>query len=123
MKKFIPLFFVLFIISCSFEPKPYVPDFTSEEGKKDFVRWAFIMSQNFVKENLKSPSTAKFPFQEYSWSDPDTKNNSVMIKSFVDSQNGFGAEIRTTYFVTVKFKGGLAEDINNWILQDLKFKN
>lgn len=60
-----------------------------------------------VKRNLKSPSTAKF--EKYYSNDvkfvkakaDDVKNGgfNVTILACVDSQNGFGAEIRTTFAV------------------------
>lgn len=60
-----------------------------------------------VKRNLKSPSTAKF--EKYYSNDvkfvkgkaDDVKNGgfNVTIFAYVDSQNGFGAEIRTTFAI------------------------
>ncbi len=54
-----------------------------------------------VKESLVSPSTAKFP-----WSGPSehvTRNGQVYtVKSYVDSQNAFGAMIRTHFTAKVK---------------------
>ena len=60
-----------------------------------------------VKKNLKSPSTAKFEkyysnnvqFIKAKAEDVETGGFNVSILAYVDSQNGFGAEIRTTFVV------------------------
>jgi len=60
-----------------------------------------------VKRNLKSPSTAKFEkyysndvkFIKATAEDVKTGGFNVTIFAYVDSQNGFGAEIRTTFAV------------------------
>tara|TARA_R110001592_G_scaffold172887_1_gene411434 strand:+ start:562 stop:912 length:351 start_codon:yes stop_codon:yes gene_type:complete len=64
---------------------------------------AFVMSQNVVEKALKSPSTASFP------SISDSNVNVVYlsneqgckhyVSAYVDSQNGFGATVRSTYQV------------------------
>lgn len=57
---------------------------------------AYYNSQQCVKELLKSPSTAEFPSgseQFVTRIDEDT----YLINSYVDSQNGFGAMLRTNY--------------------------
>ncbi len=56
------------------------------------------VTKETIKTILKSPSTAKFPwnYQEYSLG----KENGVFyVQGYVDSQNSFGAEIRSTYTV------------------------
>lgn len=81
---------------------------------------AFVMSQSFVKPRLKSPSSADFPL---------IRNNGVRtnylgdctheIHAYVDSQNGFGAQIRTKYYAKLKYLKGKDE----WQLLDIKFPN
>lgn len=58
-----------------------------------------IMCQEKVKDILKSPSTAKFP-NILNWGFRREKNI-VTISSYVDAQNGFGAEIRSTFQFTI----------------------
>lgn len=123
MKKLIFIASILFsFFSCSNSPEKF-PDFTTDKGKEDFARKAFTISQDFVKQNLKSPSTADFPLLDYSWSEPDIANNSVIIKSYVDAQNAFGGMLRQTFYAKVKYKSGDWADINNWTLIELKFVN
>lgn len=54
-----------------------------------------IRCQEIVKEILKSPSTAKFP-SILQWGFAREKNI-VTVQGYVDSQNGFGAEIRSDF--------------------------
>ena len=54
-----------------------------------------IKCQNKVKEVLKSPSTAKFP-NIYEWGFSKEKNI-VTVQGYVDSQNSFGAELRSKF--------------------------
>ena len=57
-----------------------------------------LICENSVKNLLKSPTTAKFcKFTEYHWS---KQNGIINAQGFVDSQNGFGAMIRTNYLLT-----------------------
>lgn len=90
--------------------------------KEELARQAFIISQDYVKKNLKAPSTAKFPFLDYTFSDPDP-DNTIIIKSYVDAQNSFGAKLRNDYYVKVRYKGGDWADIQNWELIKLEFVN
>ena len=67
---------------------------------------AYLESQSFVKKHLKSPSTAEFPY--YNRVKNNVKylgTNKYKIDSYVDSQNSFGATIRTNYSCTIIFIG------------------
>ena len=60
---------------------------------------AYIMMEDFVKQRLKSPSTAKFPGVFDGRADHVTAlgNQTYRIVSYVDAQNSFGAMIRTQF--------------------------
>ena len=80
---------------------------------------AFVMSQEFVTKKLKAPSTAKFPYTS------DEGVNVVYqgeckhkILAYVDSQNSFGAMIRTKYYAEVQNKKGT----DTWILLDIQME-
>lgn len=107
---FLTIIFFLFIAFGSGESEPKKP----EEMKTE----AYVMAQNFMKKNLKSPSTADFPFSEYKFE--YLGDSKMKVISYVDAQNGFGAQIRTYYEATMKFNGGDWADINNWTLINLK---
>lgn len=57
---------------------------------------AFVMSQGFVKRNLKAPSTAEFPWYTDDQVAVSIKPNcGFRVVAWVDAQNGFGAQIRS----------------------------
>ncbi|MCF4151791.1 hypothetical protein L2W58_08240 [Dethiosulfovibrio sp. F2B] len=89
--------------------KPSVPqkDIGDEIG-------AFIWSKTFVKDYLKAPSTADFPF--FDRESTQLNDSTWVIKSYVDSQNSFGAIIRTRYIATMHYKGN-----DHWELLDIHF--
>lgn len=66
---------------------------------------AYTMSQTFVKRQLRSPSTASFE----SYSSPETvvyktpsEPCTFKVRGAVDSQNGFGATVRSIYHAEIK---------------------
>lgn len=68
-----------------------------------------VQAQQFVLQGLKSPSTAKFP--PLTFNVDDLGNEKYKIESYVDSQNSFGAMIRSNWSVTMKLVG------ERWILE------
>ena len=86
-----------------------------EKAKKErLIRNAFESSKKEVKLQLKSPSTAKFATEldeesKYKIND----DNSVIIRSYVDAQNSFGATVRTHFQCTVD-KYGNIKDLTTW---------
>ena len=82
---------------------------------------AFVSSQEYVRARLKAPSTAKFPGS----SDSNIKVQYIgdckhQVYAFVDSQNGFGAMIRTQYYAEMQY---ISNSGNKWRLLDLKIQN
>lgn len=79
---------------------------------------AFIMCQTPVKNSLKSPSTAKFP---YAHDDGvrirHTGDGEYSVRGFVDAQNGFGAQLRTVWYCSIK-----ETPDKKWKLLDLVFE-
>ena len=79
---------------------------------------ACIMANEFVEQMLKSPATAEFePCYK-------TKNagkiiydgdNGYTITSFVDSQNSFGALLRTQYVAQMRY----IPSTEKWRLEDI----
>ncbi len=73
--------------------------------------------EDFVKDRLKSPSTAKFPSEHTRiriFDDKSPDNKSLEVEGDVDAQNEFGAILRRHYFCTVH------KDGSSWELLDLK---
>jgi hypothetical protein len=78
---------------------------------------AFIMSQTFVKRQLISPSSAKFP--GYSGAKmEETAKCEFLIISHVDASNSFGASIRNNYSVVMHYNKGQ----DNWRATNLQIR-
>jgi hypothetical protein len=87
--------------------KPYTPPREDDRGG------AWVWTMGFVKERLKSPSTADFP---HVWNVyfADMGNRTWKVASYVDAQNSFGATIRTRFISVVKYVGN-----DRWVLVSL----
>lgn len=94
----------------------YFPDNPEVEKVYDPDDYAITMSWEFVKKNLRSPSTAEFaPIREhYKEKQPD---GSYKVSGYLDSQNAFGATIRSRYTCHLKPADG-----RNWQLLDLEIR-
>lgn len=76
---------------------------------------ALLMSQSSIERKLKPPSSADFPYVIDSNDGVKTKymgDCTHKVWSYVDSENSFGAMIRTKYFVEIKYD----IDAAAWIL-------
>ena len=79
---------------------------------------AKIQSQDFVRDNLRSPSSADFPF--FGRDAVAMGNNAYVVRSYVDAENAFGAALRNDYVCQLRFTGGEPADPRNWDLIDLQ---
>jgi hypothetical protein len=82
------------------------PDRDREQAEKDCnnMTMAFVMSQNFVKQRLKAPNTAEFPYITDRGVQVGTiPNCSFDVSAYVDAQNAFGASIRNRYTVKMSY--------------------
>ncbi|MBQ3045171.1 MAG: zinc ribbon domain-containing protein [Clostridia bacterium] len=73
----------------------------SDTDKGTFIYYA----KEYVLQGLKSPSTAEFPgtiLEIGEWKVSRNKDV-VTVKSYVDSQNGFGAMVRSTFIVQMSY--------------------
>ena len=67
---------------------------------------AYNYAEQFVKQKLKSPSTANFPGTSEKINHiTDLGNGKYQINSWVDSQNGFGATLRSNFSCIIIFEG------------------
>lgn len=88
---------------------------SSDDGEKkgpDEIG-AFVMSQEFVKGQLKAPSTAEFPWYEESFVE-DLGEGRFRVTAYVDAQNTFGAMIRSQYTCVLTSADG-----EKWILESI----
>lgn len=89
-------FFLLILSFCSSDSS----NRTSVAKPKDHSALAQVCAQNEVERNLKSPGTADFP-----WGMNTTplghEGRQFLVSSYVDSQNSFGALMRTEFICDV----------------------
>lgn len=65
---------------------------------------AQVDCQDFVKMRLRAPSTADFPsIRKIRITGPE--DGSWQVLGYVDSQNGFGAMVRTQYLCKIHYVG------------------
>lgn len=96
-----------------------IKNYTKDAGNKYKVTGleCYEVSKQFVEQRLKCPSTADFPALDYKYAQQDSSK--YIIRSYVDSENGFGAKVRTNYIIVMKFNGGSATDPANWTVENL----
>lgn len=78
-----------------------------------------IMAENYVEAILKSPSTADFPTLAFTHYDLGSSKHKIV--SYVDSQNSFGAMIRSNWSVILTYNGGDWSNQGSWTLNELIF--
>jgi len=82
--------------------KPHAPDSIE----------LYVQAQQFVRQGLKAPSTAEFPFDPIS---VGTDGNGLyQVESYVDSQNSFGAMIRSHWMLNMRPVG------DKWMLETMQ---
>jgi len=74
---------------------------------------AAIIAKEFVRNTLKSPSSAEFPFGDYRVSNT---TDTFFVAGHVDAQNSFGAMLRGQYICVLKYNSGDWSNVNNWTL-------
>lgn len=84
---------------------------------------ACFMSQKFVTQTLKAPSTAKYPDWTGPRGLPNCKATQIgdrwKVRSYVDAQNSFGAMIRSDYGVEMRY----SSERDTWTLLDIMVVN
>ncbi|NMG64887.1 hypothetical protein GPA19_08005 [Azoarcus indigens] len=83
---------------------------------------AAIICAGYVEDRLLAPKSADFPWGKDArgvWQMPDQV---YVIKSYVDSQNAFGAMVRTNYRCEIKAAKGGSGDPGDWRLIKLDFE-
>ena len=80
---------------------------------------ACFMSQKFVREELKAPSTAEFPDWTESNCQATQSGNTWTVRSFVDAENSFGAQIRSDYTAEMTYNASR----DSWTLNNLTIAN
>ena len=110
--------FSVIVFICFISISSSTPSVKKEEVKKqDIVDCidAYVISHQYVEKILKSPSTAEFGVGSSNYRCTELENGYI-INSHVDSQNSFGAMIRSEYTVDITYLGD-----GNWTLVTLIF--
>ncbi len=103
------------IIGAQTEPLTEEQQLTAREKECSNTMSPMFYAQEVVKQNLKSPATAEFPF--YDKSQIQHLGDCVyQVRSYVDYQNSFGAIIRSSFYVRIK--RGKTE--NDWQIQNIE---
>jgi hypothetical protein len=76
---------------------------------------AWVMCKQFLNDQLKAPGTAEYPTYDPSYI-ASLGNASYRVQAYVDSDNSFGAHIRTRFTCTVRYTA--PDDM--WHLDGLK---
>lgn len=92
-------------------------DSTPEPEVTNYKFTASVFAELYVQRILKSPSTADFCRGNVI----ELGNNKYEISSCVDSQNSFGAMLRSNWEAVMVYNGGDPDDVNNWTIEKLIF--
>lgn len=109
---FIGIFVIIVVVVVGFKSCFGDKEAMAKERCKD-TGLAFVMSQRFVKRELKSPSSAKFP--SMAASAVQVGECSISILSSFEAQNSFGALLRGGYKVTMHYN----KDSDTWSATNL----
>lgn len=91
------------------------------EKNKDRSTMAAIICSNHVKNSLKSPSSADFPFGVAEGGISRRVDQVYLVRSYVDAQNAFGAQIRNWYTCGIQYRAGEEAADSSWALLSLQF--
>ena len=94
--------------------QPATPDSSVYGNPEDF---AWVIAENQIEKLLKSPSTAEFCKPKVT----DLGNNKYVVASCVDSQNGFGAMLRSSWTVTLTYSGSNVDSQVGWKINMVVF--
>lgn len=106
------------------DPKPATPPSPEEIAARELEKISFdvkLAAQHYVKENLKSPSSAKFPSLDEFAAAPAPKSKKQKeskalwdVSGYVDAQNSYGAMLRNKFYCQLLKSG------DGWVLVKMK---
>lgn len=70
-----------------------------ENSEEKIITWS--CAQKAMEDNLKTPSTAKFPHYSEDFIEP-LGNNKFRVNAYVNAENSFGTKIRTNFTVIIE---------------------
>lgn len=87
--------------------------------KAGFEDTAYIVSKRYIESILKSPTTADFPFLDFK--STHFGDGRYRVTSYVDSQNSYGATVRSDWSILMTYNGGEEYSPNSWELEEVIF--
>lgn len=120
LSSLIAVIVVIFVVkSCFFSSNDKKSEIdAAKEKQEDLNRYAYIISESYVKRYLKAPSSAEFDSWTASPGVTNINNDYIVVYHF-DAQNAFGAMLRSNYRCYLKYLSGDPADNNNWLLEQL----
>jgi hypothetical protein len=100
----------------------FIYDYASQPAvvsDEDVSTAALVECEDYVKNQLTSPATADFAPQP---EQTQRNGNTFRIVSYVDSENGFGAKLRSNYDCVIQWNGQKIDHAPNWTLLSLILK-
>ena len=88
------------------------------KAEQEFASKAFVISKNYIKQKIKPPATAEFPFMDFQ--STSISPRIVEIRSYFDAQNSFGATVRTHYIIKMEQTGDDWAALISWEILDFK---
>lgn len=88
---------IFLLINCS-------DDKNKTKSRQNLYYDCYSYSQELVKNKLKSPKSANFPW--YSNDFIKDKGNKIIVSAYVDADNSFGTNVRVQYVATLTIKDG-----------------
>lgn len=89
-----------------------------KDKKADDIKlMARVIAEKNIERMLKSPKTADFCYPKVS----NPEENRYLVVSCVDSENSFGAMLRSNWTVELHYLGGDELEDRNWMLDRVVF--
>jgi len=86
------------------------------KAEKEFASKAYLIAKSYIKKKINTPPTTEFPFLDYQ--STSISPRIVVIRSYFDAQNSFGAKIRTHYTIKMEQTGNDWADLSAWEISD-----
>jgi len=103
----------IFIVSSNDKEQEVVQEIRKEPSHIEVC----VQAQMLIEQTLKSPATADFPICN-DFSITRTTDGGYIVKSYVDSQNGFGALIRTDFSIGFSYVNGGTQVVTEFLTID-----
>lgn len=84
---------------------------------RDESTMAFVQCKQFVKDRLRSPSSAEFSFLDYTAKKLPAQRFEII--SYVEAKNVFGVKLKNRFICEVQWNGDESAIISNWKLINL----